>query len=447
MYRNDCSCSTPPKIGSQSFPDLRKLILSEISPKTARRRAFSECISSRPLTRVQSDTDLSRIDKEATFASFGLVQPCDLLVNVASALTKSTFNEALSESEDEGGIHGFSDAEILASEMYGSGWTLGSQEAPMQPPKIPRTRASSEVKITMDTGAKYRYDNPTVDWTWSGPAATQKIQELRQRTKFDRARKRTRDNLQSSTSSSKSLFERIKSSWSKTVDEERNKNQPIDVEKQQPSNLQQTNRGALSVEQQRYLNRTRAGRCSVFSVPESRVLEETTVADLIRALSSIHSRVASVEGLTEPKRKLGTASLTPPEVPSILDLFTPPPNLHISASRIPSLRPPLLRRGSQTPSATNPMTRRRFSLHPVSEDQLMMPPPPYSPTTSLPSHQMSSLRRPSLFQSAANSSNTASPSPNLLHKQVSRLRGPANARILYTRTRHDSLKDLRIDRP
>lgn len=433
VYRDEYNSSTPPKLGSQSFPDLRKLISSEVSPTTRRRRAFSECISSRPLTRVQSDTDLYRIDKEATFASLEIVQPSELLANVATVLTNNSFNE-LSESEDEGGYHGFSDNDILASEMYGSGWTLESQDGAVQPPKVPRTRAASEVKIPMSLARKH--DNPTVDWTWSGPAATQQIQELRKRNKFNRVRTKSRDTQQSN--SSKSLFERIKSNWSKNVDD--NRQSDTDIEKQWNNNTTvQSGRSAFSTEQEVYLSRTRAGRASVFSVPESKVLEETSVADLLRALTAIHSRVASVSEI-EPRRKLGTASLTPPKLPSIIDLFNPPP--HLSQARntsITSMMAGMSRRGSAAPMTPK---KRRFSLHPVSEDKLMIPPPPYSPTNSLPPPQLNN-RRTSLFQQ----SSSVAPLPNLVHKQVSRLRGPAKDRILYTRTRHNSLKDLNIERP
>ncbi|GLV35555.1 Open rectifier K[+] channel 1 [Carabus blaptoides fortunei] len=111
VYRQDCSGFTTPKIGSQSFPDLRKLVTSEISPTRSRRRAFSECI--KPLTRVQSDTDLNRIDKEATFAGLAYVQPSELLFKVANAFTSNALDDPITESDDEGGIHGFSDINYL----------------------------------------------------------------------------------------------------------------------------------------------------------------------------------------------------------------------------------------------------------------------------------------------------------------------------------------------
>lgn len=397
------------------------MITSEISPTTSRRRAYSEC--SKPLTRVQSDTDLNRIDKEATFASLAYVQPSELLFKVANALTNNPIDDPLSESDDEGGIHGFSDSDILASEIYGSGWTIGSGKLPAQPPKVPRHRAASEVKFPHI----FRQDNMETDWTWSGPAATQKIKELRLRNKFNKSKPKLETIVQSeetASSTAKTIFEKIKNTISRNKDDDKNN----DVEKQlsQYQTTVQSGKSLFTTEQESYFTRTEHGRASVFSVPESRVLEETSVADLLRALTSLHSRVAGqADGLPQPRRKLGTASLTPPRTPSMLELFNPPPNL----GRIPISS----RKSSMTPATVVP---RRFSLHPVSEDQLMMPPPPYTRSKAT----LSSTQRPF-------AAGTTAQALNPIHKQVSRLRGSAHERILYTRTRHNSLKDITIERP
>lgn len=84
---------------------------------------------------------------------------------------------------------------------------------------------------------------------------------------------------------------------------------------------------------QKYIQATQRGRASLFSLQpqqqdESELLETTTIADLIRAIELIHTTNVNAggskggsDGGTLPRRKMGTASLTPPKVPSLLTLF------------------------------------------------------------------------------------------------------------------------------
>lgn len=381
---------------------------------------MSECFGLRPLQRSSSETDLTKIDKDATFALANAIQPCELLAKVVDALAQN--EELCEESEtddfEELGVQGFSDSEILRSEKYGSAWSLGQKSAGSDksaaPPKVLRTRAASDVKIP-----NISYSDASInDWTWSGPAATKKIEEIRARTKFSRPRVRTKS--EETQCSTRSWLERFRSSFRRKKNNEEEK-KPIDLEKPQQDYVDKTSGGrtsTLSNTEERYFNRTRSGRCSVFSVPENKVLEETSIADLLRALTSLHSRVGSIPELAgQPHRKMGNAGLTPPKVPSSLDLFSPPPNARLN-----------YRRASVNP---NMLTKRRFSLHPVSETGLP-PPPPYSPTLSALSQRRGSLM-------------PGNSTPGLVHKQISRLRGNSESEMTR-RSRQDSLRDIRIDK-
>lgn len=146
-----------------------------------RERAFSECIKSRQrrhrsissmtLNRshsvYKSDSDLSHIDKEKTFAFAldqrrGTVQPGELLAKVVVALggfrlgendeprRQSVYGSSL-------GIHGFTDSQILASERNNdSDWSIATSEKSCATPKNlnVRSRTASEIRIPIDDSNK-----------------------------------------------------------------------------------------------------------------------------------------------------------------------------------------------------------------------------------------------------------------------------------------------------
>jgi hypothetical protein len=136
------------------------------------------------------------------------------------------------------------------------------------------------------------------------------------------------------------------------------------------------------------------------------LLEETSLADLLRALTALHTRVGAVPdefaGLRrpaqaqqvqqvqqvqlQPQRKLGTASLTPPKLPSLLALFSPPAGhsqsqqntvtsvagaralarrLSLRTAESSSSSTPLYQRRATQGSQPLPRASRRFSLRPV----------------------------------------------------------------------------------
>lgn len=142
-----------------------------------RERAFSECprprqkkqqsISSWTLNRAQSDSDLSHIDKEKTFASETRrsgVLPTELLAKVVMALGGYRVGDSeeqqrrMSTYSSPMGTQGFSDSQVLASEQsYNSNWSIpGSERGNVTPPKMiaKRLRATSEIRIPIEESVK-----------------------------------------------------------------------------------------------------------------------------------------------------------------------------------------------------------------------------------------------------------------------------------------------------
>lgn len=105
----------------------------------------------------------------------------------------------------------------------------------------------------------------------------------------------------------------------------------------------------------------------------SSLLEETSLADFIRALSALHSRVGAIpddfkKGQTvgpqlPPQRKLGTASLTPPKLSSLLTLFSPPAGHSQSQQNTVT----------STASASSNLPTRRFSLRTAESSSTSTP--------------------------------------------------------------------------
>lgn len=140
-----------------------------------RERAFSECIKPRQkknrsistmtLNRVQSDSNLSQIDKEKTFASdaqrSGNVMPGELLAKLVVALggyriADTDEQKQASIHSSALGVHGFSDSQILASERnFDSNWSIAaSDRSYVTPPYKPRLRARSEIRIPIEQSVK-----------------------------------------------------------------------------------------------------------------------------------------------------------------------------------------------------------------------------------------------------------------------------------------------------
>lgn len=128
-----------------------------------RKRAFSECIKvkqiktqikdSITLTRPQSDSDLSYIDKEKTFATQSQQkdEPGELLAKISVAL-----NEYRNGYPNQVGFCGFSESQILADEFNYSNLSIATSNDRYLPPEgyARNRRALSEVCIPIEKSNK-----------------------------------------------------------------------------------------------------------------------------------------------------------------------------------------------------------------------------------------------------------------------------------------------------
>lgn len=350
---------TPRKIErSVSCPDLT-LYRNQSSPTFKRKRAFSESIHHHLYLnqRIQSDTELDKIDKERTFEpAKAIMKQSDLFMMVVEALGKCA-----EPTDTDGGVNCFTDEEILASE------TIAATN------KCYRKRAFSEVQFP------FSKDIDNSNLTWYGPSATKKIIEIREKAAKSRS-------CTSVSQPSPGLMTRIRNTF-KTSSKENVKN--VDVERQEfpKEYVETTKRGRTSLHVE---NMQRQARNRKYSAPES-VLENTSVAEFFRALTEISA--APTEAKNLPKRKLGVASLTPPAQ------ISPPRSRRLPIR--PLYQP---RRSSLMPPQTPVSRNRRYSLRPAQENQAMdclaLPPRPAprtmpsTPTLNETSEEFTTLAPP-----------------------------------------------------
>ncbi|XP_050298640.1 open rectifier potassium channel protein 1 isoform X2 [Anthonomus grandis grandis] len=283
---------------SQSCPDLTMYKVE--SPKTKRRqRAMSECASRIvTLQRVQSESDLQRIDKEKTFMSNeDLVQQTELLFKVCNALSEESLHRI--DSDTGGGVHGFSDKSILASEFY---------------PITKKRRAISDIRPP-----SMLMQRETVNGnTWYGADADEAINEYRKRQR------------------AKSVFEYKK---------------PENLFKKIRNRLLSRDESGLDIEKQKIAEAAKTTlpdpppyirRDSILSKsPQEEILEQTSIADFIRAISALSG-------------------------PEITDNISP------RSRRQGIILSPSSRRASFVPDLGHAHlgTQRRFSLRPADESTL-----------------------------------------------------------------------------
>lgn len=450
-------------IGLQKFnscPDLTMYRIPEEDDEAHNRRrykrAFSECQyadggtdgasgnqgdSLVSIIRAHSDSDLRKIDRKRTFAGINHVEPNDLLAKVASALgqLRPTDDE---EDERMQGVHGFTDSQILASERTWGGWSNVNGGG--------RMRAASETKLPNE-----RSNDDAYEWTWSG--ANDQINDLRKlrqksryndlyRASFGAAQKRRR--RPSEGFSNATVIAMPPSSQETTITSGQNRfmgrfnnifrkramSTSSGMMQQLPSNIHEDAIKYLKATSgdSRYPSLS-AGpgaapgysrRGSIYESLQSensQILENTTIADLIKVLEAVHTQATLQDD--HPRRKLGTASLTPPAIPSIFGLFDPTPDV----STYETYNPRFDRRGSMFPSLNNfPTSSRRASLMPTTLTGKPQPPPYSSLEVPLPASvaAVNSKRRfsvrptPLNYSSQGNTSSVTSLASNSSASQV-----------------------------
>lgn len=424
VYIDECNCEIPPLKfpRSNSFPDLRDLLYcSKEKDKLCnrpRRRANSEVVPTEDqITRVVSETDLQRIDKTATFATHAMVQPAELLARLVNVLgyippvaedtgadnsNQTTFvnqdigyrSGKLEESNKESNTHAFD---------IGSGIrTIGREKIPAYRFAKPRSRAASEIKLY-----ETKNEDRNVEWTWSGPTAAKKVEELmKSRTSESSDRehgnKERRFSKLRSFALTRSVSKALVSSapWKgRFSTSSEKKNSKLDAEINR-DNGQSFASESASIDDRRdsttwnlrrhYYTHTGGADDNLNAETASHLLEETSLADFLRALTVLHASVATNSSWTsvanadqfqrdQPRRKMGIASLTPPKLPSLFTLFSPSPptsttqgnqNTQESYSNENKSLSSQSRRDSRRGSLmfVTPTTNksRRFSLRPVA---------------------------------------------------------------------------------
>ncbi|XP_014474532.1 PREDICTED: open rectifier potassium channel protein 1 [Dinoponera quadriceps] len=404
---------------SNSFPDLRTLVIGgfteDHTPPRPRRRANSEVVPADELTRVVSETDLQRIDKTATFAAHAMVQPAELLARLVNILgyippPPDDMNDWEQDEDhqsaqaDVSSNDQFKTADSYNSTKQGlpkvSQWRIGGERFPFTKP---RSRATSEVRLHV---TKNDFNQENSEWTWSGPTASKKLQELmkaRDTTPLPTSKDSGGKYRFPSFAATKNLFPRWRRQSKRTSVTAKSTDKAV-VENNEKSS-QQSSTGPLPP---MYLDDRRDSTAKNYYTHDgsnlsnylegNTLLEETSLADFLRALTALHTRVGTVpdEYVAKPKRKLGTASLTPPKLPSLFTLFssgsaaqsnqnTVTGTQSYQSSRRVSLRTAdsTHTTGSNTPAffrrESAPVKPRRFSLRPVATPVSPPTPPDYGP--------------------------------------------------------------------
>lgn len=370
------------------------------------------------LTHVVSETDLQRIDKTATFASHAIVQPAELLARLVNVLGYIPPRDDWDQTEDQL-KQVDAQNEMQQSKPIDQGltnntqWTIGGEKFPFAKP---RSRAASEMRLAKDY-AKDDYVNQNTEWTWSGPAASTKLQEL-MKARNTVASLPSNNNkpykkfpsLSLPITAPKNFFPRWKKHFRNKrvsdvgptekvteMDDSNRQNNPVSP---LPSYLNESPLPSYYDSISKTPNYYTHTGCNLPNYLENNnLLEETSLADFLRALTALHTRVGTVpdECVAKPKRKLGTACLNPPKLPSLFTLFSPNTPDSDSAtqsnqntvteaqsyqsSRRVSLK--MTENGSTTPTSymrkeSSAVKPRRFSLRPVKTPVNSPTPPDYA---------------------------------------------------------------------
>ncbi|XP_059621485.1 open rectifier potassium channel protein 1 [Phlebotomus argentipes] len=346
--------------------------------------------STTTLNRTQSDTDLAKIDRKRTFeGAKNVSQTGELIAQLVTALGhyRGPEDDRQSVLEMGGGIHGFSDNEILASERTWSGWSLPTSERSISlsgPPQHPRReRTASEVAAPIYT--KTSDDN--YEWTWSSNSDPRILRQRSGSRKDDLYRKSfgiDKRNFDLSVqmtpdlappATNKSLLGRFKNFRKRAMSFAAGSSWPEDDP--EAARDQYTVPSERNTQLSTFLTSTTSRRPSNFTsaLPgkdaDTNVLERTTIADLIRALEVMHTN-AAISNMGTPPSKHKFESVPQPKMPSLLTLF--PRNMSIESNNdsITSVHSDR-RRGSLRPALYNRPLRRQSEAM-ISE----LRPPPYN---------------------------------------------------------------------
>lgn len=314
-----------------SCPDLT--MYSTSSPFVHRKRAFSEhycdvsdadggILGIRAMSRHHSETNLMHINREKTFEGSNLIDNTgDLLVNVVKALT--TFDEEDSENE-EGGIHLFSDSEIKLDESVSSLANPPTENTSVmvQPNRL-RDRAASEYGRGTFFRNITKQQDESRDWTWSG--TNPQIQEFLKLKAKQKEREQNVNIMNGQNGPSKpidaekgptegqrrpSFMQRINKILKRrsTVHQDADinvaamqepKSKPLSpVQSERPTPLEKRKafvKGGHVSRPQLKRQPSNFSMLSSVSDHDQEVLENTTIADLIRAIEVVHMKEQGID--------------------------------------------------------------------------------------------------------------------------------------------------------
>lgn len=370
-----------------------------------------------------------------------MVQPAELLarlVNILGYIPPATEDTGADDSNqttfisqdigyrgnrlEENNSKVYSEEELTYTSSIGPGlWTIGHEKIPAYRFANPRSRAASEIRLH-----ETKKEDRNTERTWSGPTAARKIHELMKsrisessgkehgikERKFSKLR-----NFALTRSVSKALVSSAPWKGRFSLSSEK-KNSELDHEINRETG-QSFPLGSVAIDDRRdsttsnlrrhYYTHTGAGS-NLNAETTNNLLEETSLADFLRALTALHASVVTNGSWTsatntdqiqrnQPRRKMGTASLTPPKLPSLFTLFSPSPptsttqsnqntitqefNANSNESKLPwPQNRRESRRGSLIFVAPTTKKSRRFSLRPVATP-ISPPTPPKNDTPFL----------------------------------------------------------------
>ena len=266
-----------------------------------------------------------------------------------------------------------------------------------------RSRATSEIKLY-----ETKNEDRNIEWTWSGPTTAKKVRELmKSRTSEpsdrEQGSKERKFSKLGSFASTRSVSKAPVSSapWKgRFSTSSEKKNSKLDREINRDNGQSFASESAISsIDDRRdsttwnlrrhYHTHTGADDTgNPNAETANHLLEETSLADLLRALTVLRASVATNSSWTsvanadqfqrdQPRRKMGIASSTPPKLPSLFTLFSASPPTSTTtenATTQESYSNKLLssrnrrdsRRGSWTFVTPTIGKSRRFSLRPVA---------------------------------------------------------------------------------
>uniref|UniRef100_A0A1B6EBI3 Potassium channel domain-containing protein n=1 Tax=Clastoptera arizonana TaxID=38151 RepID=A0A1B6EBI3_9HEMI len=332
-----------------------------------RRRAFSQNVIHPKLQRVMSDGDLSHIDRNATFGAAGTNrEPNALLARVVDALgvpIGSKYSLADDEYDTKyskkqlKGVHGFSDAEVLASEKWPE---QRSRTHSMSSPTFKRFSVSDEHRTWSGMNYQDTYDlmmmreNGNVIKMDSNPIKSSKA------------------SIEDQQQPPKSTVRRMSMAVNNFFNPS-NKTKPLErkdsKKKQRGGQAEETPESML--EQINYLSHTSGRRASMFSaltnelaptgpdgtVPFSPILENTSVADFLRLISSLQSRLDPNLPLTQDS--LNTTKSNMAKETPLSSLFT--------QSRPSNEQSESIQNPKDSLSVPESILRRRLSINPTNK--------------------------------------------------------------------------------